>query len=78
VVGAQRHIYDVFGPAVHRAQRLRWEVAEPMTIAADAAFAGELGRRFALTPLGERDLGGGAGPVFRLGEAVAAAQGRGT
>ena len=30
VVGVQKYIYDVFGPGVARAQRLRWEAARPM------------------------------------------------
>ncbi len=33
VVGVQKYIYDVFGPAVMRAKRLRWEVAQPMSVA---------------------------------------------
>lgn len=78
VVGAQRYLYDVFGPAATRAQRLRWEVAQPMSIAVDQVFAGLLDERFELAPLDAQDLGGGAEPAYRLSEAVAVARSRGT
>lgn len=68
VVGVQKYIYDVFGPAVTRAQSLRL-ICEPLSICADAALAHMLGERFVLTSLGSRDLGdGSAMPVFRLEE----------
>jgi class 3 adenylate cyclase len=76
VVGSQRYLYDVFGPAVTRAQRLRWEIAEPMTIATEGVFAGMVGQRFEIAAAGEQDLGDGAEPVYRLGEAIAVAPGR--
>jgi adenylate cyclase len=72
VVGVQKYIYDVFGPAVTLAQRLRL-VAEPMTICADAALAALCStNRFELTPLGRRELGGGAARLWRMGEAARA------
>jgi len=47
VVGVQKYIYDVFGPAVGMADRIR-ATAEPMTIAADSSIAGLVGPRFAV------------------------------
>jgi hypothetical protein len=44
VVGVQKYLYDVFGPALTRAQRLRL-LAEPMTICADGSIASRLGER---------------------------------
>jgi adenylate cyclase len=68
VVGVQKYIYDVFGPAVTLAQRLRL-LAEPMTICADASIANQLDDRFELAALGQRDLGSGAvTEVFRMTE----------
>jgi adenylate cyclase len=68
VVGVQKYIYDVFGPAVTRAQWLRL-ICEPLSICADASLADRLGERFALTSLGSRDLGDGTETaVFRLEE----------
>lgn len=45
VVGVQKYIYDVFGPAVMQAGRLR-DVVSPMKIAADVSIAGKLDDRF--------------------------------
>jgi adenylate cyclase len=71
VVGVQKYLYDVFGPAVTRAQRLRL-VAEPMTILADASLAALLDGRFERAALGTRDIGGEAAELWRIGEAAAA------
>lgn len=69
VVGVQKYIYDVFGPAVTLALRLRSH-AEPMTLCAAAALVGELDERFVATSIGPRDLGGGRKQeLFRVGEA---------
>ncbi len=38
VVGVQRYVYDVFGPAVYRASEMR-QLAEPMSIRADDTIA---------------------------------------
>lgn len=68
VVGVQKYIYDVFGPAVTRAQRLRL-LAEPMTVCADAGAVAALGGRFELVSLGPRDLGDGShAEVWRMAE----------
>jgi adenylate cyclase len=70
VVGVQKYIYDVFGPAVTLAQRLRL-VCEPMTICAEPAIAALLDERFELTPLGRQELGGGAAvETLRMTEAA--------
>jgi adenylate cyclase len=70
VVGVQKYIYDVFGPAVTRAQRLRL-ICPPMSACADAATAAAVGERFALAPRGRQDLGDGAeAEVFALTEAA--------
>jgi adenylate cyclase len=77
VVGVQKYIYDVFGPAVTRAQRLRL-LAEPMTICADAGAVAALDGRFDLDSLGPRDLGDGSRiEVWRMSEpAPAGARGQ--
>lgn len=69
VVGVQKYIYDVFGPAVTRAQRLRL-IARPMTISAEGTVAAGLDDRFEVERLGREDLGGGlSADVHRLVEA---------
>jgi len=66
VVGVQKYIYDVFGPAVTQAQRIRAH-AEPMTIAADGRIADAVNSRFSRVSMGMRDLGGvGSEEIFRL------------
>lgn len=47
VVGVQKYVYDVFGPAVNLAARLQ-NRSEPMEITASAALGGELGAEFRL------------------------------
>jgi class 3 adenylate cyclase len=70
VVGVQKYIYDVFGPAVTRAQRLRL-LARPMTISAEGALTQALDDRFEVERLGVEDLGGGiSADVHRLNEPV--------
>lgn len=70
VVGVQKYIYDVFGPAVTLAIRLRSH-AEPMTISAENTMADLLDGEFTVTPLGTQNIGGGGPqPVFRMSEAV--------
>jgi adenylate cyclase len=71
VVGVQKYLYDVFGPAVTRAQRLRL-VAEPMTIVADGSLAALLDGRFERSPLGTREIGGEIAELWRISEAAAA------
>ncbi|RYH11391.1 adenylate/guanylate cyclase domain-containing protein [Tropicimonas sp. IMCC6043] len=50
VVGVQKYIYDVFGPAVERATRTRTR-AQGMTVAAHPSIRDLLDSRFTLTPL---------------------------
>jgi class 3 adenylate cyclase len=64
VVGVQKYIYDVFGPAMTHALRLRAHT-EPMTIVTDTATADLLDETFSLTALeGEEDRDGNL--LFRL------------
>jgi len=65
VVGVQKYIYDVFGPAVALADNTR-ATADPMSIMVDASIADLLDSRFALS---EAPAGG-----FLLAEAEAASQ----
>ncbi|WP_209428181.1 adenylate/guanylate cyclase domain-containing protein [Pararhodobacter sp. SW119] len=75
VVGVQKYIYDVFGPAVTRAQRLRL-LAEPMTICADAGAVAALDGRFDLESLGPRQLDDGSRvEVWRMSEPALAIPG---
>jgi len=70
VVGVQKYIYDVFGPAVTRALRIRGHT-EPMTVCADSAIAELIGSRFSRVSMGMFDLGGGnRHEIFRT-EAIA-------
>ena len=70
VVGTGRYVYDVFGPAVSVARRLRNAYGEPMAIMADATFAKALDDRFLVEPVEQSE------PVFRVTEQLAAARGR--
>jgi adenylate cyclase len=56
VVGVQKYLYDVFGPAVFRATRLR-QHARPMSILAGPEILSGLGEGFRSVPEGEADLG---------------------
>lgn len=70
VVGVQKYIYDVFGPAVTRALRIRGQ-SDPMTVTADGAIAELVSARFARLSMGVHDLGGGdEHEIFRM-EAIA-------
>lgn len=62
VVGVQKYIYDVFGPAVSQALRLRTHAA-PMTILAGSVIAGLVGDRFSSMPVPAMDDGE---RVFRI------------
>lgn len=57
VVGVQKYVYDVFGPAVNLAARLQVQ-AEPMTIVAPAAMQPQLEEEFHITALGRETLKG--------------------
>lgn len=66
VVGVQKYLYDVFGPAVYRATRLR-QLAHPMSIMTGAEILGSLGEGFHHAPAGNVDLGAEAAEtVFTL------------
>jgi adenylate cyclase len=64
VVGVQKYIYDVFGPAVTRSLQLR-DGAKPMTIATDASVTEQLGEAFTAIPAAGGNPGAGH-PVFGL------------
>ena len=57
VVGIQKYVYDVFGPAVNLAARLQ-VYAHPMKIAAPLAMEDELLDEFQVTRIGAADLKG--------------------
>lgn len=66
VVGVQKYVCDVFGPAVNLAARLQAR-AEPMGIAVHGAMAAELADEGLVEPMGEAELRGfGRQPLFRL------------
>lgn len=57
VVGIQKYVYDVFGPAVNMAARLQI-AAEPMTIVAPTSMTGGLVDEFLLHELGTQEIKG--------------------
>lgn len=59
VVGVQKYIYDVFGPAVTESLKLRAQ-AEPMAVLASNEVADQLGDRFVVAPAGGKANGGDA------------------
>ncbi|MEL6773760.1 MAG: adenylate/guanylate cyclase domain-containing protein [Pseudomonadota bacterium] len=66
VVGIQRYVYDVFGPAVNMAARLQ-TLAEPMTILAHADMRDELIAEFDLADFGTHEIRGfGPEPLVRV------------
>jgi adenylate cyclase len=56
VVGVQKYVYDVFGPAVVEASRLRYH-ARPMGAVGNRAFAEGVGGKFETKSLGRIDVG---------------------
>lgn len=67
VVGIQKYVYDIFGPAVNMAARLQAH-AEPMTILIPDDMKGMLVEEFEIEDMGKRDLHGfGTIRVQRLG-----------
>lgn len=66
VVGIQKYVYDIFGPAVNLATRLQ-EFSEPMQISVQDAVAKNLREDFEIDSVGERDIRGFATQeVWRL------------
>ncbi len=57
VVGIQKYVYDIFGPAVNLATRLQ-EFSEPMQISVQDDVAKTLREEFEIDSLGERDIRG--------------------
>lgn len=57
VVGIQKYVYDVFGPAVNMAARLQ-VFAEPMTVVAPEQMTAELIDEFQISGLGPQDIKG--------------------
>jgi class 3 adenylate cyclase len=68
IVGIQKFVYDIFGPAVNIAARLE-SLAEPMQILITAETVAKVQDDFVLTSLGELDIKGfGLQEVFVLEE----------
>jgi len=66
MVGIQKYVYDVFGPAVNMAARLEG-LCEPMEIVLDAATHALVKDAFACHPRGEQEIKGfGLQPIFTL------------
>ncbi|MGI9478463.1 MAG: adenylate/guanylate cyclase domain-containing protein [Hyphomicrobiaceae bacterium] len=66
VVGIQKYVYDIFGPAVNLATRLQ-EYSEPMQISVANAVAASLRGQFDIEDIGEHDIRGfDRQPVWRL------------
>jgi class 3 adenylate cyclase len=65
VVGVQKYVYDIFGPAVNLASRLQ-VFAEPMTIVAHGEMREALVEAFTLTDLGTHEVRG-MGPMRLIG-----------
>lgn len=57
MVGIQKYVYDIFGPAVNLAARVE-EVCEPMTITVSDSFRQAVGHGFVFKPIGAFDLKG--------------------
>ncbi|MHA3978783.1 adenylate/guanylate cyclase domain-containing protein [Halovulum sp. GXIMD14794] len=69
VVGVQKYIYDVFGPAVAEADKIR-ATAAPMSIAAHPSIADMLDTRFTVEQVDVEADGAPAGVGLRLVETV--------
>jgi len=70
VVGIQKYVYDIFGPAVNLASRLQ-EFSEPMQITVQGDMAAKLREQFEMDNLGRRDIRGfAAQDVWRLHDSV--------
>jgi adenylate cyclase len=70
IVGIQKYVYDIFGPAVNMSARLE-ALADPMQILVSAEMAGSLRDEFVLRSLGSADIKGfGPQEVFALEDEV--------
>ncbi|WP_282610088.1 adenylate/guanylate cyclase domain-containing protein [Pelagibius sp. Alg239-R121] len=68
VVGIQKYVYDIFGPAVNLATRLQ-EFSEPMQISVQDEVAKTLREEFEIDSLGERDIRGfSSQEIWRLND----------
>lgn len=66
MIGIQKYVYDIFGPAANLAARME-EHCEPMTITISADFNRAISDRFATRGMGEAEIKGfGAMPLHRL------------
>ncbi|MEM9761884.1 MAG: adenylate/guanylate cyclase domain-containing protein [Pseudomonadota bacterium] len=66
VVGLQRYVYDVFGPAVNMASRLQ-TLAEPMQILAHGSMREDLVQEFTVQSAGTREIRGyGPEPLIEI------------
>jgi adenylate cyclase len=76
VVGVQKYIYDIFGPAVIQANSLRYH-ARPLQIAGNRALVDRLDERFQVVSSGQAELikDRGKEEVFTIEADVKAAQG---
>lgn len=70
VVGVQKYVYDIFGPAVNLSSRLR-DLAEPMTIVCDADLKPELTVDFKVADLGNQAIQEfGTRDLLRIDQAI--------
>lgn len=75
VVGIQKYVYDIFGPAVNMASRLQ-EFSEPMEISVQDEMATNLRAEFDIESIGTREIRGfGERPVWRLSDKTTNKQG---
>ncbi len=68
VVGIQKYVYDIFGPAVNMASRLQ-EFSSPMEISVQDEMASTLRGEFEIESIGSRDIRGfGEQTIWRLND----------
>lgn len=66
MVGIQKYVYDIFGPAANMAARME-ELCEPMTITVSEGVHNAIAGRFQMRALGETEVKGfGVMPTYRL------------
>jgi adenylate cyclase len=74
IVGVQKYLYDIFGPAVNMASRLE-QLADPMQILVCPETAKRIENEFIVRPLEEVDMKGfGRMPLFALEDEVRGAR----